>query len=255
MFPPPEVEYASRQQLIDTVQTFARGQGCAVTINSSIAGKRDYLKWHRGAVNLPNVEKERQRQTSSRRIDCPFLLSRNFSKKRVNRKLNVMNGWRNHEPSLHPSGHSTHRKLNSEQADTVRNMTLAGVKPLGILPSLLMENECALANLSTLYNERTKLRKDKLNGRTPIQALSDDLQASKFYALSQMWWWWSNNLPFFAHKESIRLACPYHHVVLRDCTYKTNKYRLPLLHIVGMTSFKSQLSIGFCFPEEEKHND
>ena len=21
-----------------------------------------------------------------------------------------------------------------------------------------------------------------------------------------MWWWWSNNLPFFAHKESIRLA-------------------------------------------------
>ena len=83
-------------------------------------------------------------------------------------------------------GHSTHRKLNSEQADTVRNIKLAGVKPLEILLSLLMENDDALANLSTLYNERTKLRTDKLNGRTPIQALFDDLQANNFYALSQM---------------------------------------------------------------------
>ena len=58
---------------------------------------------------------------------------------------------------LRPSGHSTHRKLNSEQADTVRNMTLAGVKPLEILSSFLMENDYALSNLSTLNNERTKL--------------------------------------------------------------------------------------------------
>ena len=81
---------------------------------------------------------------------------------------------------LRPSGHSTHRKLNSEQADTVRNMTLAGVKPLVNFSSLLMENDGALVSLSTLYNERTKLRKDKLNGRTPIQALFDDFQASNF---------------------------------------------------------------------------
>ena len=56
-------------------------------------------------------------------------------------------------------------------------MTLAGVKPLGIFSSLLMEDDGALANLSTLYNERTKLGKDKLNERTPIQDLFDDLQA------------------------------------------------------------------------------
>ena len=57
-------------------------------------------------------------------------------------------------------------------------MTLAGVKQFGIFSSLLMENEGALTNLSTLYNERTKLRKDNLNGRTPIQALFGDLKAS-----------------------------------------------------------------------------
>ena len=40
-----------------------------------------------------------------------------------------------------------------------------------------------------------------------------------------------------------------------DCTYNTNKYRLPLLHIVGMTSFNSQFPVGFCFLKEEKQND
>ena len=60
---------------------------------------------------------------------------------------------------------------------------------------------------------------------------------------------------FSAHKESIRLACQYHHVVLMDCTYKTNEYRLPLLHIVGMTSFNIQFSVVFCFLKEEKQNE
>ena len=57
------------------MQTFARGQGYAVTIKSSIAGKRVYLNCDRGALNVNKLRKEHQRQTSSRRIGCPFLLS------------------------------------------------------------------------------------------------------------------------------------------------------------------------------------
>ena len=118
-----------------------------------------------------------------------------------------------------------------------------------------MENDGALANLSTLYNERTKLRKDKLNGRTPIQALFDDWQAINFTLFHRCDDDRAITSIFFAHKESIWLACRYHHVVLMDCTYKTNKYRLPLLHIVGMKSINSQFSVGFCFLKEERQND
>ena len=67
---------------MDNLQTLARGQGHAVTLKSSIAGKRVYLKCDIGAVNVPKVGKERQRQTISRRINCPFLLSGNFSQKK-----------------------------------------------------------------------------------------------------------------------------------------------------------------------------
>ena len=134
-------------------------------------------------------------------------------------------------------------------------MTLAGVKPLGIFSSLLMEDDGALANLSTLYNERTKLRKDKRNKSTQIQALFDDLQARNFTHFYRCVDDGAITSLSFAHKNCIRLACRYDHIVIIDCTYKTTKYRLPLLHMVGMISFNIQFSVGFCFLKEEKQND
>ena len=110
-------------------------------------------------------------------------------------------------------------------------------------------------NLSTLYNGRANRRKDMLHGRTPIQALFDDLQASEFLHFHRCDENGTITSLFFAHKESVRLARQYHHVALMDCTYKTNKYRLPLLHIAGMTSFNSHFSVGFCFLKEEKQSD
>ncbi|GAU16800.1 hypothetical protein TSUD_200430 [Trifolium subterraneum] len=37
-----------------------------------------------------------------------------------------------------------------------------------------------------------------------------------------------------------------------DCTYKTNKYRLPLLEIVGTTSTNLTFNVGFAYMESEK---
>nr|CCA20967.1 Pc21g00130 putative [Albugo laibachii Nc14] len=243
MLPPPEVEYSTREQFEDAVQTFARGQGYAVTIKSSIAGKRVYLKCDRGALNVNKLGEERQRQTSSRRIGCPFLLSGNFSKRRGNWKLNFLECSHNRDLSLHPSGHSTHRNLTSTQADTVKKMTLAGT------------NAGALVNLSTLYNGRVNVRKEILHMRTPIQALFDDLQAFEFLHFHRCDENETITSFFFANKECVRLARQYHRVALMNCKYKRNKYRLPLRHIVGTTSSNSHFSVGFCFLKEEKKKD
>ena len=209
------------------MQTFACGQGYNVTIKSSIAGKRVYLKCDPGALNVNKLGKERQRQISSRRIGFPFLLSGNFPKRSDNRNLNVLDCSHNHAPSLHPSGHSTHRNLTSAQAYTVKNMTLAGVKPLWILSTTRQTKEGALVNLSTLCNGRANVRKDMLHGSTPIQAIFQDLQASKFLHFHRYDENGTMTSLFFAHKESVRLSRQYHHVSLMDCVYKTKKCRLP----------------------------
>lgn len=36
-----------------------------------------------------------------------------------------------------------------------------------------------------------------------------------------------------------------------DCTYKTNHYHMPLLHVVGMTSFNTSFSMCFAFLSKE----
>jgi hypothetical protein len=44
----------------------------------------------------------------------------------------------------------------------------------------------------------------------------------------------------------------YSDVLMADCTYKTNRYNMPLLHFLGVTPINTSFSAGFVFlPGEE----
>jgi len=60
---------------------------------------------------------------------------------------------------------------------------------------------------------------------------------------------------FFAHPISIALTRSYSSVFVMDCTYKTNKYKMPLLDFVGVSSLNTSLHSCFVFlRKEEKHD-
>ncbi len=40
-----------------------------------------------------------------------------------------------------------------------------------------------------------------------------------------------------------------------DCTYKTNKYKLPLFHTVGVTPWNTTFTSSYCFIAHEKTED
>ena len=56
---------------------------------------------------------------------------------------------------------------------------------------------------------------------------------------------------FFAHPRSLDLWRAFPHVVLMDATYKTNRYNMPLLEIVGVTS----TNLTFCLAFVYMHNE
>lgn len=60
---------------------------------------------------------------------------------------------------------------------------------------------------------------------------------------------------FFAYQKQVELLQANPDVLLMDCTYRTNKYRLPLLHILGCTNLQTFFSAGFCFLSNETHAD
>lgn len=45
------------------------------------------------------------------------------------------------------------------------------------------------------------------------------------------------------------------HVLIIDCTYKTNRYRLPLLEIIGVTSTDSTFSVAFAYLGYEREDN
>jgi hypothetical protein len=51
---------------------------------------------------------------------------------------------------------------------------------------------------------------------------------------------------------SLELVKRYPRIVIMDCTYKTNKYNLPLLHIIGVDACSNSFSIAYAFLNNEQ---
>ncbi|XP_077252535.1 protein FAR1-RELATED SEQUENCE 5-like [Tasmannia lanceolata] len=130
-------------------------------------------------------------------------------------------------------------------------MTTAGIQPHQMLTSLRRSNPQLLAISRDVYNCTAKIRKDILAGRTPIQALLDELADGGFYYSVEYDEGRLTHL-FFAHPKSIALSRSYSNVFVMDCTYKTNKYKMPLLDVVGVTSFNSSFYSCFAFLQKDE---
>ncbi|MBW0494819.1 hypothetical protein O181_034534 [Austropuccinia psidii MF-1] len=82
---------------------------------------------------------------------------------------------------------------------------------------------------STTCTLKVKDPEDKLQGRKPIDALIDTLKQENAV--------WSSARDsevhimslFFTHPLAIKLLHDFPHVIVMDCTYKTNKYKSPFL--------------------------
>ena len=79
------------------------------------------------------------------------------------------------------------------------------------------------------------LTKKSLDGRTPIEALVLELRNSYFFYKIKNIDGHITSL-FIAHPDSMKLAKQFPTLLLMDCTYKTNKFHMPLLHIVGLNN-------------------
>jgi hypothetical protein len=91
-----------------------------------------------------------------------------------------------------------------------------------------------------IYNELARLRKEAIGTRTVVEALFDDLKKLEFhfrYSVNEE----DNSLEklLIIHPKSIELLRRHPDVVLLDCTYKTNKYNLPLVNIAAASGMNT----------------
>nr|XP_043616205.1 protein FAR1-RELATED SEQUENCE 5-like [Erigeron canadensis] len=163
----------------------------------------------------------------------------------------VKNLTHNHEPSKDMSDHSSFRQLSPNKVKTVKEMTMSGIPPRQILSSLRLETPSLPANSRTIYNLKKKIRREKLGNRPMINALFEELEKAGFtYDIVHDLDGRITRL-FIAHPLSIKLAKHFSSTFVMDCTYKTNKYNMPLLDIIGISCFSTTFYSGFVFLEKE----
>lgn len=59
----------------------------------------------------------------------------------------------------------------------------------------------------------------------------------------------------FAHPGSLHYLQAYSELLLLDYTYKTNKYQMPLLNMIGVDACRRSFSIAFAFLSVEQEDD
>ena len=103
-----------------------------------------------------------------------------------------------------------------------------------------------------IYNFRQKKHFKFLDGRSPIQALLTSLPDEGNWIFN-----YEKNTDdvvtalFCTHRTCLEILRMNPYILIMDCTYKTNKYKMPLLDIVGIpatsATFQNELQTSFYF--------
>ncbi|XP_058189377.1 PKS-NRPS hybrid synthetase cheA-like [Rhododendron vialii] len=194
--------------------------------------------------------KKRVRSTGTKKCECSFELK--AVQGNDGWTVSVHNGTHNHPPAVYLKGYSYVGRLSAEQTSTVVDLSVALVKPREILTHLKVQDHENVTSIKTVYNVRQKYRVIVKAGKFQMQHLLDRLEKYKY-----VHWTHGNETEnvtelFWSPTSAGEMLRAFPRVLMMDCTYKTNKYKFPLLQIVGVTSTKMTFCTAFAFMECEK---
>ncbi|KAK9749122.1 hypothetical protein RND81_02G103800 [Saponaria officinalis] len=249
--------FKAREELYDSLKSFFAAKGYAISIKNSKKDVCVTIGCDRGGVyrdRRKNPLLSRKRETSTRLTNCPFKIQRNKKSDGLwTLELNEIS--HNHDASKDMSSHPSCRRLTKTEILEVETLSTSGVQPRNILSSLRLKNPNIQAVARIVYNAKIKIRNEKLDGKSMIQALFEEFGRAKFlynYKCDE-----NGHLThlFLAHPKSVMLSKIYRKVYVLDCTYKTNMYKMPLLDVIGISSTNKSFYSCFVFLKKEKYED
>jgi len=163
-------------------------------------------------------------KTSTIRTGCPF---------RVNIYKQSNGYWKSKISNPIHIGHGRELvkiPLTEDEKKTLRNTHSSGGMPRHQMVDLLNNYPCRGLKMRDIHNENFKAKGDFYNDRSTMQVLMDICTKKGYSVLFKFNS--SNQLTHatFVSPYSLKLSQTNSFVLLFDCTYKTNRYKLPLLH-------------------------
>ncbi|KAJ5307511.1 hypothetical protein N7476_008167 [Penicillium atrosanguineum] len=181
-FPLPSLQpkYDTSELAFIAVNTFAKPYGYALTRKRSKTTKKGVMKTvrlgcDRGRRYIGHTREERIRKTSTLANQCPFSMSVRLNLQSDTWYLTVEDETHNHLPSPGIT-HPVHRRLKYvRKAIWIYDLIRQGIHPRHIITTLRNDDPDSTIQPRDIYNIRGRLIREYLNGRTPIQALMEEL--------------------------------------------------------------------------------
>ena len=188
---------------------------------------------------------EKKRRTSSRLMECSFK-GRGDGNADGIWTFGITTATHNHSSSLYLAGHSIYQKLSHELVVITKGLLDATVPPQSIQKQSKLTHGINVP-LKKLYHTIQQLFKKELNGKSPVEVLVKAFRDEAYEIELVLDDCGRVTHCFFAHPAMVELMRLNHDVLGLDSTYKTNKYRLLLLHVVGFTALYTTFSATFVF--------
>jgi hypothetical protein len=163
----------------------------------------------------------------------------------------IANPQHNHELSTNLSGHPVTRSLTTEQQSLVASLSVAGTPPKNILAALRKRFPNSVLVDRDIYNERAKISSREVDQRPVMLALIIELQKAGHMFSYNVNTNDEVNRFYWTHPESLKLAQRFSYSLVMDATYKTNRFKMAMLHVVGMTSFNTSFTVAIAFLKNE----
>ena len=146
-------------------------------------------------------------------------------------QVNIFNGKHDgHEASWSHFKHPIHRRLDAATKELLESHVKANIRPAEIMTTLWKQPGGTDVRIKDIYNESAMIRKKQLGGKSPTEALLVLLENNNewifHYKIDE-----ESRLThlFFGVKDAVTIWQSHPDIVLADCTYKTNRFGMPLV--------------------------
>jgi hypothetical protein len=235
---PPLAIYPTREALFEAIQTWSKLRGYAFTITRSLK-KKQRQKVYYTCDRCPPIPlpRERIRETQTRGTGCLFsiiALEKASGEWELKYRTEAQYNIHNHLPSQSPISHPSHRHLSTKVKNIAQSCFLAGIQPRQTLTLIRQANPSTLVLPQDIYNQNSAFRREIQQGQSTTEALIQHLQENRIkHAILKDPETRRLKGLFIACPESIEYLQSHHDVLLIDNTYKTNRFELPLMDIIG----------------------
>ena len=265
--------YQSYQALLEAIQTSAQAQGFAIRVRRSMRFSEElgtHTRYDLCCVcfGSPSVALKIQRrgQRATLRCNCPFTAKALFLRPTRLWELTISNPTHNH------AGHdrsaeiaSERRRLRTAEPDFeahVERLSLAGTKTAREiaeeLEGIYMENgvRTVRVTLRDVINIQQGLIRKKYGPLSSTQIFLEILESTPdIYHRTHRAAEGQVDAVFFAFNAALQHWQKSQEILSFDCTYRVNRFDMPLLQVTGTTALNTTFTIAFCLVGAEKEPD